>query len=101
MNTLQTGITEKTIPAFEARRHFGKLLDEVSKDHKFVVEVRGQAVAALVPLKIYQKWKKDRETFFSLMEEAAENASLPPEEADSLAAEAVQAVRTTDTNRTA
>jgi len=94
MNITQTGATEKTIAAFEARRHFGKLLDEVGRDTKFVVEAHGEKVAALVPLKIYEQWKKDQEAFFALMDQAASNANLSPEEADKLAAEAVADVRT-------
>jgi prevent-host-death family protein len=93
MNVTQTGATEKTIAAFEARRHFGKLLDEVSRDTKFVVKVHGEKVAALVPLSIYEQWKREQETLLALMDEAATNANLSSEEAESLAEEAVKTVR--------
>jgi prevent-host-death family protein len=93
MNTTQTGATEKTIAAFEARRHFGKLLDEVSRDTKFVVKVHGEKVAALVPLSIYENWKREQETLLALMDEAATNANLSSEDAENLAAAAVKAVR--------
>jgi antitoxin (DNA-binding transcriptional repressor) of toxin-antitoxin stability system len=94
MNTIQTTVTEKTIAAFEARRYFGKVLDGVKAGDKFVVEEYGEPVAAVIPLRIYNQWKKDREAFFDQMEEIAEAVNLSPEEADRLAAEVVQAVRT-------
>lgn len=93
MNTTQTSANEKTIAAFEARRHFGKLIDQVKLGGQFVVEEYGEAVAAVVPLKIYNAWKKDRERFFTTIRKAAEAADLSEEEANKLASEAVKSVR--------
>src|SRR2546422_774884 len=93
MNSTQTAVTEKTIAAFEARRHFGKMIDQVKLGENFVVEEYGEPVAAFVPLQIYEAWKKDRKRFFATMREAAETANLSEVEANKLAAEAVEAVR--------
>ncbi len=96
MNTTTTGISEKSIAAFEARRNFGKILQEVTaKGDKFVVERHGEPIAAVVPIRIYQQWKKEREGFFAQMQEIAERVNLSPEEADRLATKAVKAVRAT------
>lgn len=85
---------EKTVPAFEARRQFGKLLQDVAgRGHRFVVERHGEPIAAVVPIEVHEQWKRARGAFFAQMREIAELASLSPEEADALAAEAVQAVR--------
>lgn len=94
MNTTQTAVTEKTIAAFEARRYFGKVLDGIKAGEKFIVEEYGEPVAAVIPLRIYTQWKKDQEAFFAQMEEIAEEVNLSPDEADRLAAKAVQAIRT-------
>ncbi len=87
-------VTEKMVPAFEARRQFGKLLKAVEANgDKFVVRKNNEEVAALVPMKVYNQWKKAREAFFRQMETIAERANLSPEEADKLALEAVKAIR--------
>ena len=85
---------EKSITAFDARRHFGTLIEGVSaKGDKVIVERHGKPVAVVVPLQVYEQWKAARERFFDMFELAANNANLSPEEADELAAEAVAAVR--------
>lgn len=89
-----TGDMEKTVPAFEARRRFGRLLQDVlARGDRFVVERHGQPVAAVVPIEVYEQWQKARQTLLSRIRAASERASLSPEEADELAAEAVRAVR--------
>jgi prevent-host-death family protein len=49
MNITNTSVTEKSVPSFEARRHFGKLIDGVKAGDKFVIKEHGQPVAAIVP----------------------------------------------------
>lgn len=85
---------EKTVGAFDARRQLGKILKDVSGrgDH-YVVNLHGEPVAAVVPIALYEGWKRRREAFFEKLEEMAQAADLPPEEADALADEAVRAVR--------
>lgn len=85
---------EKAIGAFEARRQFGKILQEVAgKGDKYVVERHGEAVAAVVPIEVYQQWKRRREAFFAKMRAASERAGMPEDEADKLVGEAVRVVR--------
>lgn len=85
---------EKVIAAFEARRQFGKVLNDVSaKGDKFVVERHGEPIAALVPIEVYDQWKRQREEFFDRWEAVARRVDLPEEEAMELARDAVQAVR--------
>jgi len=84
----------KQIGAFEARRQFGQLLREVSgKDTHYVVEYHGEPVAALVPIRVHEEWERDRNAFFDRMAETARRVNLPPEEAEALVAEAIEAVR--------
>ncbi len=85
---------EKTIAAFEARRKFGKILQEVAgKGDKFVVERHGEPVAAVVPMEVYENWKRQRTEFFDLIRSMQQEANLDPEEAERVALEAQQAVR--------
>lgn len=85
---------EKVIGAYEVRRQFGQMLSGIlaNKD-RFIVERHGQPVAAVIPVSVYEQWKRQRETFFDQMEEIAQRSSLSPEEADSLADEAIAEVR--------
>ncbi|MSQ15634.1 MAG: type II toxin-antitoxin system Phd/YefM family antitoxin [Dehalococcoidia bacterium] len=84
---------EKMIAAFEARRTFGKILQQVLQGERFVVERNGEAVAAVVPIEVYEQWKQSRNAFFAKIRAAAKEADLPEVEADRLAEEAIQAVR--------
>lgn len=88
---------EKTVGAFEVRRSFGKILQEVAaKGDRVVVERHGEPIAAVVPIDVYNQWKRSRSDFFDRMRRVSEQANLSPEEADQLAADAVKAVRAAD-----
>ena len=61
---------------------------------RVIFEEDGKPVAAVMPLGSAQEWEAEREAFFESIREMQEAANLTPEEADELALEAVQAVRT-------
>lgn len=84
---------ERTIGTLEARRMLGKVLQEVTRGDKYIVERNGEPIAAVVPIELYNQWRREREAFFEKLQEVQERSGLSPEEADQLAAEAVQAVR--------
>ena len=85
---------EKVIAASEVRRSFGKLIQDVlSRGDQFVIERHGEAVAAVVPIEVYRQWQHRRQAFFDHMRQVSEQANVPDEDAEALAAEAVQAVR--------
>ena len=85
---------ERTIGAFDARRTFGKVLNEVvARGDAYVVERHGEAVAAVVPIHLYEQWKREREAFFDRMEAIAQRANVPEEEAEQLVQEELRAVR--------
>jgi prevent-host-death family protein len=85
---------EKTIGVAEIGQSFGQVLQQIeAKGDKFVIERNGQPVAVIVPLEIYEEWKRHREAFFAKVREIQERIDLSPEEADLLAEEAVKAVR--------
>jgi prevent-host-death family protein len=85
---------EKLVTAFEARRSFGRILDDVAAGgDQVVVERHGRPVAVLVSLDVYDQWKRSRSEFFDRIRKAASIANESPGEADRLAAVAVTAVR--------
>ncbi len=87
-------MAEKLVDAVEARRRLGEILRAVSADgDRYVVEDRGEAVAVVVPVDLYERWKRDRDEFFDDLERLGRRASLSPEEADEIAEEAVNAIR--------
>jgi prevent-host-death family protein len=85
---------EKIITASEARRHFGRLLRHVTvRGDTYIIERHGEPVAAVVPIEVYEQWKRARADLFAKWRTAAEQSALSPDEADEIAREAVQAVR--------
>lgn len=83
----------KTIGAFEIRRKFGQILQSILGGDKFIIQWHGQPVAAVVPMSVYEQWKKNRALFFEKLRTAQEQADLTPEEADAVALAAVGAIR--------
>jgi prevent-host-death family protein len=85
---------EKIVSAFEVRRSFGQMLQDVlTRGDKFVVERHGTPVAVVVPIEVYEQWKQSRERFFETLRTAQTNANLSEEEATQLAKEAVKKAR--------
>jgi len=82
------------IGAWEARRTFGQVLDTVGfGGDTVVVQKNGKRLAAIVPIQMLDKWEEERTAFFDQMRVVSERARVPYEEAQELAAEAIQAVR--------
>lgn len=85
---------EKSIGAFEARRSFGKIIQDVLvHGDQYVIERHGEAVAAVVPIAAYEQWKRRRQALFDQIRAVSERAGLPANEAERLAEEAVAAAR--------
>jgi prevent-host-death family protein len=85
---------ERSIGAFDVRRQFGKVLsDVVAKGDTYVVARHGEPIAAVVPIAVYEQWKRSREAFFDRLEATARRADLPEDKALALANDAVVAVR--------
>jgi prevent-host-death family protein len=91
---------KRNIAAFEARRQFGKVLnDVVAKGDHYVVERHGEAVAAVVPIQLYEQWKRSRDAFFDRLEEAAQRSNMGENDAMALALDAVKKIRAKHGNR--
>jgi prevent-host-death family protein len=89
-----------TVPAFEARRQFGKLLDLVVEDYtSIVVERHGREVAAIVPIEEYRRMERHKQRVMEIIERTSERTDPLEEQTMALALEAVQAVRAEEAAR--
>jgi antitoxin (DNA-binding transcriptional repressor) of toxin-antitoxin stability system len=84
---------EKTLGAVEVGRRFDDIPRDVGRGDQVVVEQDGESVAAVVPIALYEQWKRERQTLFDEMREVSARADLSEEEAERLVAEAIAAVR--------
>ncbi len=76
---------EKTISAFEARRNFGRVLQEVmSNNDNVIVERHGEPVAVVVPVEVYKQWQRSRQAFFDWLRSVSERIDASEEEAEEL-----------------
>jgi prevent-host-death family protein len=85
---------ERRIGAFEARRNFGKVLNDVmAKGDQVVVERHGEEVAVVVPIHVYRNWRARRDRLFDEFEAMAARANMTEEEAEEFAREVIADVR--------
>ena len=89
---------EKKISAMEARKNFGRLLEETYyRGDVFIIQRASKPMAVLVPLEQYRQWQLRREQFFSLMDQVQERTrQVPAAELEETIAEAVEAVKRAD-----
>lgn len=80
----------RTVAAFDARRQFGRLLQQVmiGRD-SIIIEWHNQPAAVLVPMEMFTRWQGQQEEALDLLQKAAAEARLDEEEAQALAKEAV------------
>lgn len=86
---------EKELGVTKAREMLRTILDEVQyRGDKYVISRHGEPAAAVVPLEIYENWKKRRRRLLELIQEVQEaNEGADPEEVMRDALEAQQAIR--------
>ncbi len=93
-------MVEKEIGVTEAREDFSNIIKEVQyRSGAYVIKRHGEKAAAVVPVKVYQDWKKQRKDFFNQIREIQEGTDLSSQEASLLATEAVAAVRSEKARR--
>ncbi len=85
----------KTINAMRARVTSGKFFEEVYyRGDQYVIERVGKPMAVVVPVEQFEQWRKEREEFFSLVDEIRErNREANPEALAGDVAAVVRAVR--------
>jgi len=87
-------MVDKEIGVTKAREEFSSIIKDVQyRSGAYVIKRHGEKAAAVVPIQVYQDWKKQRKGFFDQIREIQGKVDLSPQEASQLAAEAVAAVR--------
>ena len=87
-------MVEKEIGVTKAREEFSSIIKDVQyRSGAYVIKRHGEKAAAVVPIQVYQNWKKQRKGFFDQIRGIQERADLSPQESSQLATEAVAAVR--------
>lgn len=85
---------EKILGITKAREEFSNIVEQVQhQGDTYVISRHGKPAAAVVPVQVYENWKRDRDEFFAFIRKAQQQANLEPHEAEQIAAEAVKAVR--------
>lgn len=86
---------EKSIGVTKARDQFRSIVDEVQyRGDKYVISRHGKPAVAIVPVEIYENWKKQRMRLLELIHEVqAANPDADPEEVMQDVLEAQQAIR--------
>ncbi len=86
---------EKSIGVTKARDQFKSIVDEVQyRGDKYIINRHGKPAVAVVPVEIYENWKKERMRLLELIQEVqAANPDAQPDEVMRDVLEAQQAVR--------
>lgn len=83
---------EKRTTVYEAREQFDEILREVAdRENSYVLERSGEAVAVVVPMRIYENWQ--RQQALELLRQAQRNANMEEAEAEQLVMEEISAMR--------
>ncbi len=90
---------EKELNVTKAREKFSDLVEGVQfQGNAYIISRHGKPAAAIVPIEVYESWKRERSAFFDLIRSAQDTADLDTETAGRLASEAAAAARAGDRN---
>jgi prevent-host-death family protein len=86
---------EQRLGITEARKKLARIVDEVKhKGENYVIVRHGQPAAALVPMDVYERWKREREELFDSIRRVQQlNSDADPDQVIREVLEAQQAVR--------
>ena len=86
---------EKNISTQNLKSRMGAVIDEVRlRGNRFIIERRGEPVAALVPLTADDSYTSDREGLFRLMDKVAgKNRGIPSKQIDEAIEQSIREVR--------
>lgn len=91
---------EHELGVTKAREEFSNIVEGVQyRGATYIISRHGKPAAAVVPIEIYEGWKRERREFFDLIRETQQDASLSPREADRLGRKAVSSARTKSKKR--
>jgi prevent-host-death family protein len=85
---------ERELGITKAREEFSSIVEQVQfKGDTFIISRHGKPAAAVVPVHVFEGWKRQRRELFDRIREMQQEADLEPEAAESISAEAVAAAR--------
>lgn len=86
---------EKEVGVTEARKEFSSLVEEVQyQGDSYIISRHGKPAVAVVPLRVYEHWKRQRDLFFDAVREIqAANKDADPDEVMNNVLEAQRAIR--------
>ena len=85
----------KKISTLEVRQNLGAVLNRVSlRDDQYIIERKGQSLAAVVPVWQLEKWKAEKEMFFGIVDKVRQrNKKVPLSVIEKEVDEAIRSVR--------
>ena len=87
-------LMEKVLGITKAREDFSTIVEQVQhQGDAYIINRHGKPAAAVVPVQVYEDWKRQRQEFFEFIRHAQQEADLTPEEADQIAQEAIKTAR--------
>jgi prevent-host-death family protein len=94
---------ERKLDITEARKSLATIVDRVSyQGDNYIIVRHGEAAAAVVPMEVYRRWKKERrELFQTIREVQAVNPDADPDQVAQEVLEAQRAVRQATAGRAA
>ncbi len=85
---------DRELSVTKARENFSELVEQVQHQGAAVIISRhGKPAAAIVPVEVYESWKRERQAFFDLLRELQSQSDLTSEAAQRLASQAAAAAR--------
>ena len=87
---------ERKLGLTEARQNFSELVEGVQyRGNTYIINRHGKPAAAVVPLNVYENWKRQRKQFFDAVRKIQDaNRDVDPDEVMRDVIEAQQAIRT-------
>ena len=85
----------KKMSTLEVRQNLGEILDRVNlRDDQYIIERKGQPLAAVVPVWQLEKWQKEKELFFEMIDKVQQrNKDIPLSVIEKEVDEAIKSVR--------
>lgn len=85
---------ERELNVTKAREELSNIVDRVQfQGDTYVISRNGKPAVAVVPLKVYENWRRQRQEFFDLVKTISSRSNLDADQAMELALEAQRAVR--------
>ncbi len=85
----------KKISTLEIRHNLGEILNRVNlRDDQYIIERKGRPLAAVIPIWQLEKWQREKEVFFGMIDKVQQkNKKVPLPIIEKDISEAIKSVR--------